>query len=149
MKDGNESATTEDQEKTPSLSRSLTNAAAEPYAPLTLPDSSLRPVNPSAASADIEGNRLSFSSLYSLGSAIYNGAAGGSSVQSTASSNAGSIRGSCLDPPIPIIPNSPPIGSTKTEASLATTATNPISVTANSHSPNAGQFSRFMGNVPL
>lgn len=148
MKNMNELAAADDQQQTPSIGGPQPNATVESCAPSTLSNSSLRPVNPSVGHTDVEGNRLSFSSSYSLGSAIYSGATGGSDEPSAASSNAGSIKGGYLDPTItPTLPNSPPLGSTKTEASLATTATNPISVTANAHSPNAGLYSGLTRNA--
>lgn len=144
MKNMNEPVPLEDQEKPPNLAGSQMNPSFEPYAPpLMLPDSSLRPANTSGPGADTEGNRLSFSSLYSLGSVIYNGATGGSSVPSVASSNTGSVKSNHLDPTnIPSLPNSSPLGSAKAEASQATTATNPILVIANAQSPNAGPCSK-------
>lgn len=136
----NESAVLEDVEKTPNLAASPANVGPETYAPLTLPDSTLKPLASSTTGADVEANRLSFSSLYSFGSAIYSGATGGSSIPSAASSNAGSVTSGGLEPP-PIIslPISPSLGSAKGEASSsATTATDPVSVTANLHSPYTG-----------
>ena len=138
----NEPALQEDLEKTPSLAGSQANVGSETYAPLSLPDSTLKPFASSIAGADVEGNRLSFSSLYSLGSAIYSGATGGSSIPSAASSNAGSVHGGGLETPsITSLPMSPSLGSAKVEASSsATTATDPVSVTANSHSPHTGPW---------
>lgn len=103
---------------------------------LILPDAIVKSSTPSMPGGDIEANRLSFSSLYSLGSAIYSGATGGSSVQSVASSNAPSVQGQPLKSSLPM---SPSLGSAKVEASSsATTATDPVSVIANSHSPHSG-----------
>ncbi|KAI4163979.1 MAG: hypothetical protein LQ342_002476 [Letrouitia transgressa] len=105
--------------------------ASDPCSPVAS-EPSLKPP-PSSTSADNEGNRLSFSSLYSLGSAIYNGAAGGHSAPpSIASSNAGSIKNAIADQ------NGVPLSPTKTSVkndlpSSVTTATDPVSVTANSH----------------
>lgn len=108
---------------------------------LALPDSSVKSSTSSMPGGDVESNRLSFSSLYSLGSAIYSGATGGSSVQSLASSNAPSVQGQPLKSSVPI---SPSLGSAKVEASSsATTATDPVSVIANLHSPHSGLLSQF------
>lgn len=145
MTDGNainQSTMIEDLDKTPSMGGFQSSNAAASYSPLTLPDSSLRPFNPLAGNADNEGNRLSFSSQYSLGSAIHNGTTGGSSAPSATSSITGSVRSAGLDQPaIMPLPTSPPLGSVKAEASAATTATNPVSVTANSLSPHARSYS--------
>ncbi len=122
-------------EKTPSVAGQQPHPASEPYTPLTLPDSSLRPPDSSTSNPDVEGNRLSFSSLYSLGSAVYSGATGGSSAPpSAASSNAGSVRSGAFDgAAMSTVPLSPSLGSARGEAlSSATTATDPVSVTANS-----------------
>ncbi|KAG8530100.1 uncharacterized protein KY384_005582 [Bacidia gigantensis] len=85
------------------------------------------------------GDRLSLSSLQSLGSAIINGMAGPASTTSAplsaTSSHAGSISGVSEQPsvaPAPV-PISPPLGSTKGEAMApSTTATDPITVIAHS-----------------
>lgn len=108
---------------------------------LTLPDSVVKSSTPSMPGGDVDSHRLSFSSLYSLGSAIYSGATGGSSVQSVASSNAPSVQGQPLKSSLPM---SQSLGSVKVEASSsATTATDPVSVIANSHSPHSGLLSQF------
>lgn len=108
---------------------------------LPLPEAIVKSPTPSMHAGDVESNRLSFSSLYSLGSAIYSGATGGSSVQSVASSNAPSVQGQPLKSSLPM---SPSVGSAKVEASSsATTATDPVSVIANSHSPHSGLRSTF------
>ena len=125
----------DDLEKTPSVVGQQPHPTSEPYTPLTLPDSSLRPPYSTTTNSDLEGNRLSFSSLYSLGSAICSGGAGGSSAPpSAASSNAGSVRNGGLDGSTPnTAPLSPSLGSARGEASSsATTATDPVSVAANS-----------------
>ena len=86
-------------------------------------------------------DRLSFPSLYSLGSAICNGAAGVTSApQSAASSNAGSTKSGISEQPPPAsMPLSPSLGTTKGEAiSAATTATDPVLVTANSDTLHQG-----------
>lgn len=134
-----ELAMMEDLEKTPSLGSSQGKTSSDPYPQLTLPDPSLRPA---VVNTESDGNRLSFSSLYSLGSGIYNGVAGissAASAASAASSNAGSVRSSAVDQNVlSYLPTSPPPSSVKAEASLAITATDPILSTANSHSPHAG-----------
>ena len=131
----NDSFEAVDLEKTPSVVGQQPHPASEPYTPLALPDSSLRPSHSSTSNPDIEGNRLSYSSLYSLGSAIYSGATGGSSAPpSAASSNAGSVRNGALDgSTASYVPLSPSSGSARGEASAsATTATDPVSVATNS-----------------
>lgn len=110
--------------------------ASESYSPLVYPESSLKPA---ASSLTKPGDRLSFSSLYSLGSAIYNGATGmASAPQSTASSTAGSVK-SIEHPTATAVLIPPSLGSAKGEAtSSATTATDPVSVIANSQSSHQG-----------
>ncbi|KAL6718258.1 inositol hexakisphosphate and diphosphoinositol-pentakisphosphate kinase [Lecanora helva] len=107
-----------------------TNPVSEPQSPTTLSDSGLKPPS---SSLNKPGDRSSFSSLYSIGSAIQSGIAGITSAPtSAASSNAGSVRGvDHSNSTANMI--SPSLGSTKGEtASIATTATDPVSVTANS-----------------
>ncbi|KAL8870494.1 MAG: hypothetical protein Q9174_003478, partial [Haloplaca sp. 1 TL-2023] len=120
---------TEDQERTPNIQ---TLPASEPCSPLP-PDSSLK-LPPTASTSEPDGNRLSFSSLYSLGSAIYNGTLSGQSAPpSAASSNAGSVKNGPYDPTS--APLSPTRSSIKSDLSApTTTATDPVSVTANEHS---------------
>ena len=133
-------AVQDDLEKTPSIQGAEWRPAPTSYASLTPPDSALRPPKPS--SVDSESNRLSFSSLYSLGSAIYSGATGGmSGPQSAASSNAGSVKSGAVEQPYAvstgIIGSS--LGSNRGDAtSVPTTATDPISVTTSSHTHNSG-----------
>ena len=119
---------TEDQERTPNIQ---TLPASEPCSPLPL-DSTLK-LPPTASTTESDGNRLSFSSLYSLGSAIYNGALNAQSAPpSAASSNAGSVKNGPYDPTS--TPLSPTRSSMKSELSApTTTATDPVSVTANDH----------------
>lgn len=109
---------------------------SDPHSPSGYLESSLKPA---ASSLTKPGDRLSFSSLYSLGSAIYNGATGmASAPQSTASSTAGSVKSVEHSTPA-TIPMSPSLGSAKGEAaSSATTATDPVSVTANSQASHQG-----------
>ncbi|KAL9128352.1 MAG: hypothetical protein Q9217_002956 [Psora testacea] len=98
-------------------------------------DNSDGSVRPTASSLNRPGDRQSFSSLYSLGSAIYNGAAAVTSApQSAASSKAGSINsGVSEQPPPQSMPLSLPLGIAKGEAvSAPTTATDPVLVTASS-----------------
>ena len=95
-------------------------------------DGSLKPPN---LASNRPGDRSSFSSLYSLSSAIcYGAAASTSAPQSTASSNAGSIKSGLFEQPLPAsVSLSPFLGSAKGEAiSPATTATDPVLVTAES-----------------
>ena len=138
-KPGNEMVELEDVEKTPN--QSTQGAPLDPSVSLSLPEPSLKP-----PSSDTDGssNRLSFS-LYSLGSAIYNGATGAASApQSTASSNAGSIKSNPLEQHgSNSAPLSPSKGSLKGEMpSSATTATDPVSVTANAQLQHTGLLSK-------
>lgn len=96
-----------------------------------LSDSNLRP--PLSSTLIRPGDRRSFASLHSLGSAIHDLANGiPSSTQSAASSSAGSIKHSSPEQQNSA-PGSPPFGGGKGETtSPATTATDPVSVTANS-----------------
>jgi len=112
---------------------------SEPHSPSGFSDSSLKPA---ASTLNKPGDRLSFSSLYSLGPAIYNGAIGITSApQSTTSSTAGSVKSVELPRPT-VTPISPSLGSAKGEAtSLATTATDPVSVIANSQESHQGSRS--------
>ncbi|KAL8961778.1 MAG: hypothetical protein Q9193_001719 [Seirophora villosa] len=105
--------------------------ASEPCSPLP-PDSTLKPPT-SSITTDSEGNRLSLSSVYSLSSALYNGTLGvHSAPASTASSNAGSVKSGILDPSS--VPLSPTRASFRSDLSApVTTATDPVSVTANNH----------------
>lgn len=122
------SVVVQDQDKMPDIQ---TLPASEPCSPLA-PDSTLKLPSSSAVS-DPEANRLSLTSLYSLGSAIYNGAAGSQSAPpSAASSNAGSVKSGSFDPTA--APLSPTRASIKSDLSASvTTATDPVSVTANDH----------------
>lgn len=117
-------------EKTVNLPSLQGTIASEPHNPTDLLESSLKPPNPNS---NKPGDRLSFSSLYSLGSALYNGATGVSSApQSAASSLAGSVKSGGFEQPTPT-PISPSLGSTKADATSGpTTATDPVSVTASS-----------------
>lgn len=122
-----DSAILDDAEKTPIQSGSEGKSPEQ----LVLPEASLKPPGSDTESTS---NRLSFSSLYSLGSAIYNGATGATSApQSTASSNAGSVKGASLEQHgSATVPVSPTKGFIKGDApSVPTTATNLVSVTAN------------------
>ena len=106
------------------------SASSNASAPETV-EINLKPPVPDLSNA---GDRTSFSSLQSLGSAIYSGMTGAASApQSTASSNAGSIKSGVYEPPVPAsVPLSPALASSKIEAtSSATTITDPVSVTAN------------------
>ena len=130
-----DSALLQDLVKTTSLPGATTS---EPDTPLNLSDSNLKPPN---SSLNKPGDRLSFSSLYSLGSAIYGAAGLSTAPPSAASSNAGSIKSVVSDQPTPT-PISPSLGSAKGEAvATATTATDPISVIANSQPQHQGSES--------
>lgn len=126
-----DSAGLDDVERTISLSGSQRTSASDQQVPSAVLDANLKPPTPNLTKP---GDRLSFSSLYSLGSAIYNGATGiASTPQSTASSTAGSVKGiiSEMPPPTPMH-LSPTLGPGKGEAaSNPTTATDPVSVIAN------------------
>jgi inositol-hexakisphosphate/diphosphoinositol-pentakisphosphate 1-kinase len=63
-----------DADTTPTLEGNQRGLRPANAPPLMLPEAALRPSKP--LDADAESNRLSFSSLYSLGSAIYNSAKG-------------------------------------------------------------------------
>lgn len=124
-------------ERTISSSGSQRTSASDQQLPSAVLDASLKPPTPNLTKP---GDRLSFSSLYSLGSAIYNGATGlASTPQSTASSTAGSIKGLVSEIP-PNTRLSPTLGPGKGEAaSNPTTATDPVSVIANSQPLHQGR----------
>lgn len=134
---GNAMGEAEDVEKTPN--QSTPGMPHEPSAPLVLPEASLRPPG---SDTDGSSNRLSLSSLHSLGSVIYNGVTGSaaSAPQSTASSNAGSVRSNTVDlHGSNSAPLSPSKSSMKGETpSSATTATHAVSVTANTQLEHTG-----------
>ena len=123
-------------QKTVSLPASQDGIQPEPQSPSKLSDLGLKPPAPAS---NKPGDRLSLSSLYSIGSAIYDKATGSSAPPSAASSNAGSMKSGVLEQPS-LTPLSPPLsGFAKSEAtSMATTATDPISVIANSQSHHQG-----------
>ena len=118
-----------DLQRTASVPGFQNESVAEPQSPSNISDSGLKPPNHGLSKP---GDRLSLTSLYSLGSAIYDKATGqGSTPASAASSNAGSIKSASLEqaPPLPL---SPPLSSASKDAvSMPTTATDPISVVAN------------------
>ncbi|KAL8880987.1 MAG: hypothetical protein Q9198_001717, partial [Flavoplaca austrocitrina] len=124
-----------DQDKTPNIQ---TFPASDPCSQLA-PDSTPK-LPPSSVGSDPDGNRLSLTSLYSLGSAIYSGAVGSHSAPpSAASSNAGSVKSGSFDPTA--APLSPTRTSIKSDLSASvTTATDPVSVTANAHTQTQGPF---------
>ena len=77
---------------------------------------------------DLSSNRLSFSSLMSIGSAIYGQA---KSANSVASSNDDSLRGGPLERiPSNSTPLSPTRAAIRSDGNLPTTATNPVNVTS-------------------
>lgn len=122
----------EDHDKTPNIQ---SYPASEPSSPLP-PDNLKLP--PSSATTDVEGNRSSFTSLYSLGSAIYQGTIGSHSAPpSAASSNAGSVKSGSFDPTS--TPLSPTRASVRSDLSApTTTATDLVLVTANTHTQLQG-----------
>jgi inositol-hexakisphosphate/diphosphoinositol-pentakisphosphate 1-kinase len=88
---------------------------------------------PGRPPTDLEPNRLSFSSLFSMGSAFYNGAMSVPNPASGASSVAGSVKSGQAEPYYmpSAIPISPSTGSVKMDATSApTTATDIASATA-------------------
>ena len=133
-----ESGFTDDSDKTKALGSSRGKPASEPSV-RSFPSDSTKAASPSGISAENDGHRLSFSSLYSLGSTIQSVATGGSGAPSAPSSNAGSVMSGAFDQPtIAIASASTHFGSNKLEPSSATTATDPVSVIANSRSPHSG-----------
>lgn len=125
-------------EKTTSLPGSQGVPPSEPHSPLNPSESNLKP--PSSG-VNKPGDRLSFSSLVSLGSAIYGATGLSSAPQSATSSTAGSVKSAASEQPTPT-PISPSLGSAKGETiAPATTATDPISVTANSQPQHQGSKS--------
>ena len=136
------SAVLDDTEKPPNVGGTELHPASSSYSPIVLADAALRPPPKTrSTSIDSDNKRLSFSSLYSMGSAIYNGAIAVSGNRSTPSSNAGSMRSGAAEPPNPPVGQLSPSLSSSTKAdtiSSITTATDPISVTTLSHTPNPG-----------
>ena len=128
-------------EKIGSTFSSQSVKAAESQNTSAQSDSGLKPPN---ANLNKPGDRLSLSSLYSLGSVIYNGTTGLSSAPPSATSSvAGSVKSGGSEQPTPT-PISPSLGSAKGDAaSMATTATDPVSVNANSQPLHQGsEFTR-------
>lgn len=133
-----EPGSTDDSDKTKTLGSPRGKAASELGARSSPSDSAKVPI-PSVISAENDGHRLSFSSLYSLGSNLHSVATGGSGVPSAPSSNAGSVMSGGLDQPTMATQSaSSHFASNKLEPSSATTATDPVSVMANSRSPHSG-----------
>lgn len=106
-------------------------------------DLAARSPRSSGTGSDVENHRLSISSIYSLGSTTYNGV-GGSAPPSTAGSQTGSVKGYTEK----AIPTSAPavaaIGGSRADiTSIATTATDPVSVTTISTAqyPGLGTYS--------
>ena len=129
----------EDLERSASLPDTQSAPVLEPQSPSVTSDPGLKPPTSNLSKP---GDRLSFSSLVSLGSALYNGATGlASAPPSAASSTAGSIKSVVSDPsaqaPTPL---SPSLGQAvdKELSSTATTATDPVSVIANSQALHQG-----------
>lgn len=133
-----ESGFTDDSDKSKALGSSRGKAASEP-AVRSFPSDSAKAASPSVNNAENDGHRLSFSSLYSLGSTLHSVATGGSGAPSAPSSTAGSVMSGAFDQPTMAIPSaSSHLGSNKLEPSSATTATDPVSVTATSRTPHSG-----------
>ena len=124
---------------TTSFSGVQSGSTSEPHSPSALSDVANKNPNPSSNKA---GDRLSFSSLYSIGSALYIGATGlASAPQSKASSNAGSVKSVVSEPStLTPTPLSPSLGAAneRDAVSIATIATNPISITANTQPLHQG-----------
>ena len=132
-----EQAALEESDKTPNLN-SLNTRGIPSYASLALPEPSLRTSRQHVNAADSESKRMSFSSLFSMGSTVYNGTASGGA-QSTASSNAGSIRSAHEHVSIgAAAPSSPPVKDDTLSASSI--VVDPVNITTLSHS------SSFKGN---
>lgn len=131
-----QSVVADDVERMPDIQ---TLPASEPCSPLASETTLKPPVT--SASVDSEGNRLSFSSLYSLGSAIYQGTIGvHSAPASAASSNAGSVKSGTFDHPTSV-PLSPTRTSLWSDLSAGvTTSMDPVSVIANTQAQHQGSF---------
>ena len=128
-----EPALTDESDKPKNLGSSRGKAASESCV-RSFPSESTK-----ATLAENDGHRLSFSSLYSLGSAVHSVTTGGSGAPSAPSSNAGSVMSGALDQhATATVSASSNLGSNKPEPSSATTATDPVSVIANSRSPHSG-----------
>ena len=134
----NESQGTKDLDKTPSLSG--IGRLSGSYAALSLPDSAMKPPSSVASAGDYESNRLSYSSLFSMGSINQSGP---SDSPSAASSTAGSVKGTMPDaayPPAGTITMPPTIGSSKGDVlSPPTTAADLVNVTTTSHNQRSGK----------
>lgn len=134
-------ASVEDLDKTKNLGSPRGKVSSDSGTRSSLSDST-RPANLATVNTESDGHRLSFSSLYSLGSVVYSAAAGGSSAPSgpsASSSVAGSVKSGALDQPTTAtLPASSPLSTAKIDLLSATTATDTISVVANSRSPHAG-----------
>ena len=129
---------TDDSDNTKTLGSPRAKAASELGA-RSSPSGSTKIANPSITSAENDGHRLSFSSLYSLGSTLHSVATGGSGVPSAPSSNAESVMSGALDQlTVATQSASSHFASNKLETSSATTATDAVSVMVNSRSPHAG-----------
>ena len=120
--------TPEDSQNTGDL-QSRVDATSEPLTPSRSAESNLKPPYPGNGKTS---DRRSFSSLYSAGSGIFDKPSIPSAPQSAASSSAGSIKGSSIDQPISSSLSPPQVPVKGEITSNATTATDPISVTANS-----------------
>ncbi|MCJ1306816.1 hypothetical protein MMC25_000459 [Agyrium rufum] len=131
---GEELAMDGDSEKTPQNGLEPRGKSGS-YASLQLPESTFR--NPRVSGPDTESNRISLSSMMSIGSAMHSVPVAGSSVAPSAtSSNAGSVKGGPTES-TGIYPSSPPSTSPNfvkpDTTSTFTTAMDPVSVTTLSH----------------
>ena len=113
------------EEKTPSVGGTQGHIAAS----IALPDPALKPPSMKGGEGDLSSNRLSFSSLRSISSAIYSQ---GKSANSAASSNNDSVRSGSLERvPSNNVSLSPTRSCMRGDGTLPTTATDPVNVTAN------------------
>lgn len=118
------SAKDETDENTPNMSGTQGQAVAN----LNLPKSIMRSAESPSGEGDLSSNRLSFSSLMSIGSAIYGQSR---SANSVASSNDDSLRGGPLERiPSNNIPTSPTRAAIRSDGNVPTTATDFVNVNA-------------------
>ena len=129
---------TEDVDKTPNLNG--IGRLSSSYAALSLPDSAMKPTSSVSSAGDNESNRMSYSSLFSMGSINQSGP---SASPSAASSTAGSMKGAISDAAYPsasTVSVPPALGTNKGDVlSPPTTATDLISVTTSSHNQRSGK----------
>ena len=114
----------ETDENTPNMGGTQGQAVAN----LNLPKSTMRSTESPSGEGDLSSNRLSFSSLMSIGSAIYGQSR---SANSVASSNDDSLRGGPLERiPSNNIPTSPTRAAIRSDGNVPTTATEFVNVNA-------------------